>query len=101
QTVHLQIAKTNAEITVTSRRGAVEDVDTALQFVTSRGRDQLVQRPLATIANALEDAPGVAVQQTTYGAASPILHGLIGYQTLLLMDGIRFNTSIFRSGPNQ
>ena len=72
-----------------------------MRFVTSRGRDQLVGRPLQTVANALEGAPGVTVQQTTTAAASPILHGLTGYQTLLLLDGIRFNTSIFRSGPNQ
>ena len=72
-----------------------------MRFVTSRGRDQLVGRPLQTVANALEGAPGVTVEQTTTAAASPILHGLTGYQTLLLLDGIRFNTSIFRSGPNQ
>jgi hemoglobin/transferrin/lactoferrin receptor protein len=99
--IRLEVARTNSEITVTSRRGAVEDVETATQLVTSRGRDQLIGRPLQTVANALEGAPGVTVQQTTTGAASPILHGLTGYQTLLLLDGMRFNTSIFRSGPNQ
>jgi hemoglobin/transferrin/lactoferrin receptor protein len=99
--IRLQIARTNSEITVTSQRGAVQDVDLSAQFVASRGRDQLVQRPNATVANALEGTPGVTVQQTTAGAASPILHGMIGYDTLLLLDGIRFNTSIYRNGPNQ
>lgn len=101
QTIRLDVVSAHSEITVTANRGGAEDVDNALQFVTSQGRDKLVQRPLATIANALEGAPGVMIQQTTYAGASPILHGQTGYQTLLLMDGIRFNTSIFRSGPNQ
>ena len=101
QTVQLEVVSYHAEITVTANRGSAEEVEAALQFITSKGRDQLVQRPLATIANALEGAPGVMIQQTTYTGASPILHGQTGYQTLLLMDGIRFNTSIFRSGPNQ
>ncbi len=101
RTIQLQIASANTTVTVTATRGGVEDIDEALPFVTVTAREQLVQRPLATIANALEGAPGVSVQQTTAGAASPILHGLTGHQTLLLVDGIRFNTSIFRSGPNQ
>ena len=100
-TVHLDLASTASNLTVTSSRGSVEDVDSTIAFVTSKGRAQLVERPLDTIGNALEGSPGVTVQQTTAAAASPILRGLTGYQTLLLMDGIRFNTSIFRGGPNQ
>ncbi|HEV2447738.1 MAG TPA: TonB-dependent receptor, partial [Candidatus Sulfopaludibacter sp.] len=100
-TIRLEVARTDVAITVTAQRGTVEDTESSPRFATSRGRDQLVGRPLETVANALEGAPGVVVQQTTAAAASPILHGLTGYQTLLLLDGIRFNTSIFRSGPNQ
>ena len=99
--VQLTVARAPDSVTVTASRGSVEDVSNAGRFVTTVEREGIVQRPLATIANALENTPGVMVQQTTNGNASPHLRGLTGYQTLLLLDGIRFNTSIFRSGPNQ
>jgi hemoglobin/transferrin/lactoferrin receptor protein len=47
------------------------------------------------------EAPGVFVQRTNRGAGSPIIRGLIGPQNLIVVDGIRFNTATFRTGPNQ
>ncbi len=99
--LRLEIAGTSSTVTVTALRGNVENALTANQIVDVRERDYLLQRPLATVGNALEGSTGVMVQQTTYGQSSPYLRGLTGYQTLLMVDGVRFNTSIFRSGPNQ
>lgn len=99
--IRLELAGINSEVTVTAMRGTVGSALSAAPFVSIRERDYLLSQPLATIGSALESAPGVMVQETTYGQSSPHLRGLTGYQTLLLIDGVRFNTGIFRSGPNQ
>ena len=99
--IMLDVQRIATVVTVTASRGAVETVAEASQVVSVRERDEIVGPPIVTVAHALEHTPGVMLQETTYGAVSPHIRGLTGYQTLLLLDGIRFNTSIFRNGPNQ
>ncbi|MGH9627345.1 MAG: TonB-dependent receptor [Bryobacteraceae bacterium] len=100
-TVSLSLQSLSASITVTASRGQTDEVADAVPLITVRNRDYLQERPLPTIGNALENAPGVLVQQSTAGQVSPFLRGLTGYHVLNLVDGIRFNNSTFRSGPNQ
>jgi hemoglobin/transferrin/lactoferrin receptor protein len=97
----LSLAPLQTEVTVTAQRGTIAEVDKTAPMITVREGDDFRQKPLATIANALEGAPGVMVQQSTNGQASPFLRGLTGYHVLNLIDGVRFNNSTFRSGPNQ
>ncbi len=100
-TVTLSVAVSSTDITVTTRRGAVENISDSESFVSAWDRAQLYVEPGADIRDVLQDMPGLMLQETTPGQVSPFLRGLTGYQTLILIDGIRFNTSTFRSGPNQ
>lgn len=100
-TITLGLAALTGSVTVTAQRGLVEEAGQASSLVTVRDKSDWQTRPLGTLGNALEGAPGILVQQTTTGQVSPFLRGLTGYQVLNLIDGVRFNNSTFRSGPNQ
>jgi outer membrane receptor protein involved in Fe transport len=99
--MELRPAVLRTSITVSASRARVEDSAESAQFLTARTRDEFEDRPLPTAGHAAEGAGGVTLQQTTTGQSSPFLRGLTGYHTLLLLDGVRLNTAIFRSGPNQ
>jgi hypothetical protein len=97
--IALTVAPVRAEVTVTVSRTNVESVQESAHLVSVRNRSDFQSRPLPTIGTALDNAPGVMARQTTAGQVSPHLRGLTGYQTLLLIDDVRLNTAIFRSGP--
>ncbi len=99
--LQLEPASAYARLTVNATRGGVEDSRESTHITTILDRNDIARRPLQTLGNALEGAPGILVQQTTTAQVSPFLRGLTGYQVLNLVDGIRFNNSTFRSGPNQ
>ncbi len=64
-------------------------------------RRQLDERLPRSAPDALRFEPGVSIQQTAHGQASPYVRGLTGQQVVHLFDGVRLNNGIFRQGPNQ
>ena len=64
-------------------------------------REELEERAPRSSPDALRFVPGVTIQQTAHGQASPFVRGLTGQQVLLLFDGVRMNTGVYRQGPNQ
>ena len=88
------------ETVVTSTRveTRVDEQPRALQVI---GEEQLVERSVRTVPEALSEMEGVYVQKTNHGGGAPIIRGLYGQQVLLLVDGVRLNNATIRAGPNQ
>ena len=90
----------NQEVIITADRQETLSFDGA-QAVSVLNKQKLSFLAPMSMPDALITVPGVWMQKTNHGGGSPFIRGLTGYQTLLLIDGIRFNNTTFRSGPNQ
>ena len=63
--------------------------------------EQILTKTSRATPDLLTNTAGIFLQKTNHGGGSAFVRGLTGNQTLLVLDGIRFNNSIFRYGPNQ
>ena len=77
---------------------AVANVPYAASLLPDR---KIIERASRTLPEALKEMPGVLVQKTAHGHGSPFIRGLTSFRNVALIDGIRFNHSAFRDGPNQ
>lgn len=87
-------------LVVTAQRSLNEAFATSAALSVLKSQDILHSGARST-PEALMGLPGVFVQKTNHGGGSPFVRGLTGNQTLLLLDGLRLNNSIYRFGPNQ
>ncbi|MGJ8633172.1 MAG: TonB-dependent receptor [Luteolibacter sp.] len=87
-------------VTVTAGRDTQKLLDVAgtVRVVDS---EDLGERLPDTLPEALKYQPGVSLQKTAPGQGSPFLRGFTGYRTLAVLDGVRYNNSIYRDGPNE
>lgn len=88
------------ETVVTGNRSAQQRFESERSVGLVTG-ERVAAAQARSVPEAVEEAPGVHLQQTNRGAGSPIIRGLVGPQNLILVDGIPFNTSTFRTGPSQ
>lgn len=87
-------------VVVTPKRGQQKAFE-ASRAVNAVDEARIREVQARSIPDALEDEEGVHVQRTNRGAGAPVIRGLIGPQNLILVDGVRFNLSTYRTGPNQ
>ena len=88
------------QINITANKIPTQNLETAYS-IHKLSATQIRNRLNRTTPEALQGTAGVFVQKTNHGGGSPILRGLMGNQTLLVLDGIRLNNSTYRYGPNQ
>lgn len=86
-------------ITATLTETSVQDVPASIQTLNiSELRDKELPR---TMPEVFKEMNGVLVQKTGHAQGSPFIRGFTSYHNVFLIDGIKLNNSVFRSGPNQ
>jgi len=84
--VILSVSRTKSKKQSIAEQVKVIDYTEALKYIPG------------TTADLLEDAGNIVVQKTQGGAGSPIIRGLEANRVLLVIDGIRLNNAISRTG---
>jgi len=97
----LPIGGLATEVTVTPARGEREQTFNIPEAVTIATREEIESRPHQILPQVLREEPGVVVQQTTTAQGSPFIRGFSAQRLLYLLDGVRFNTAMFRAGATQ
>lgn len=92
---------TNLPPVVVTASRVSEPVNTVAASTEQLSAKELNEAQVRTLPEALDMTTGVMVQKTSYGQGSPYIRGFTGFRTLLLVDGIRLNSPVFRDGANQ
>ena len=88
------------EVIVTAREGEPTSFDVS-PATTRINQETIKRRTPQTLPATLRGESGVFIQETTPGQGTPIIRGLLGSSTVLLVDGMRLNNALFRPAPNQ
>jgi hemoglobin/transferrin/lactoferrin receptor protein len=92
ETLNLSVTATRVEVPVKRLPNSVKIL---------KNKDFVERQQAQSIPEALGQQSGVLLQKTSRGHGSPFIRGFTGFRNLFLIDGIRFNNSVMRDGPNQ
>ncbi|MFK5880209.1 MAG: TonB-dependent receptor [Flavobacteriaceae bacterium] len=78
-----------------------ESLSRIAEYVDISQSNQIKQIAPQTSADLLANLPGIKVQKSQAGGGSPVLRGMEANRVLLVVDGVRMNNAIYRSGHLQ
>lgn len=99
--ITLTLSLVREDVLVSATRGMDESAFWVPEATSVTTREEMTTRTGPLMPQALREEPGVVVQQTTTGQASPTIRGFTGQSNAYLIDGVRLNVSTWRSGPSQ
>lgn len=100
---NLELEESNiylSEVIVSANRWEEDKIETPARIEELKRKDVAFQNPQTT-ADALETSGYVFVQKSQMAGGSPSLRGFATNRVLLVVDGVRMNNAIFRSGNLQ
>ena len=100
-TIYLQSESQNLEEVILSVARSESNVNQIAEKVSVIKSEELFLSSPASGAELLELSPGVRVQKSQGGGGSPIIRGFEANRVLIVVDGVRMNNAIYRSGHLQ
>lgn len=85
--------KVNLGRSVVTASGYEQDIKDAPASITIIPKEEILTRPIRDIGDAVQDVPGVYVEQDKTGQNTISMRGLSSSYTLILIDGKRQNTT--------
>jgi len=100
-TIYLQSESQNLEEVILSVARSESNVNQIAEKVSVIKSEDLFLSSPASGAELLELSPGVRVQKSQGGGGSPVIRGFEANRVLIVVDGVRMNNAIYRSGHLQ
>ncbi|MHB1108248.1 MAG: TonB-dependent receptor, partial [Lutibacter sp.] len=88
------------EVVLSASRGK-ETRSRIAETIAITSREEIRRMAPQTSADLLANLPGIKVQKTQMGGGSPVIRGMEANRVLLVVDGVRMNNAIYRSGHLQ
>ena len=88
------------EVVLSASRGK-EIRSRVAETIAIASREEIRRMAPQTSADLLANLPGIKVQKTQMGGGSPVLRGMEANRVLLVVDGVRLNNAIYRTGHLQ
>ncbi|WP_372767731.1 TonB-dependent receptor plug domain-containing protein [Lutibacter sp.] len=88
------------EVVLSASRGK-ETRSRIAETISITSREDIKKIAPQTSADLLANLPGIKVQKTQMGGGSPVIRGMEANRVLLVVDGVRMNNAIYRTGHLQ